>query len=349
MAVVSLPPQYSGTTSSRQSSTGPDPVKPIMSERGLHPNVRKQLPPSRKLPLKDQWQVMECPFCSLQKQKRVKPLEYTSPDGRTYVRIEAVATRGMATIWDADILIWATSVLNELKSRGSNELPRTLRIPAYELLRALGRGTSGKAYRELQAALLRLQTTSVFVLARSSERLTKSGFNWIDCWKVEEDPHTGRPLGVAITLSEWIFRGILEKGSLLTLHPDYFRLSSGVERALYRIARKHAGRQPGGWRCRVELLRVKTGSESRPKEFNRILRAIVGANQLPEYEAEFVTTSSGCSAVQFRLRGEAEFASITARKQEARQRLARVEQHRRHADLVDRAMELRVRNWEARS
>ena len=33
------------------------------------------------LPLKDQRETMERPFFSLQKRKRVKPIEYSSPDG----------------------------------------------------------------------------------------------------------------------------------------------------------------------------------------------------------------------------------------------------------------------------
>ncbi|MGY6771431.1 replication initiator protein A, partial [Komagataeibacter sp. NFXK3] len=54
----------------------------------------------------------------------------------------------------------------------------------------------------------------------------------------------------------------------LTLHrvPQPDRL---LERALYRIARKHAGQQRGGWICRVEVLHEKTGSDAQPKEFNR--------------------------------------------------------------------------------
>ena len=33
---------------------------------------------------------------------------------------------------------------------------------------------------------------------------------------------------------------------VLTIHPDYFILKGGIERWLYRVARKHAGSQDGG-------------------------------------------------------------------------------------------------------
>jgi plasmid replication initiation protein len=68
----------------------------------------------------------------------VKPIEYNSPDGETWVKIEAIPAYGMATIWDADILIWAAS---------------TLHTTSYELLHGIKRDTSGRAYQELQAAL----------------------------------------------------------------------------------------------------------------------------------------------------------------------------------------------------
>ncbi|MEY4251077.1 MAG: hypothetical protein RJA87_2710, partial [Pseudomonadota bacterium] len=74
------------------------------------------VPLVRDLALKDQRETMERPFFSLQKRKRLKPIEYNSPDGEVWVKVEAVPAYGMATIWDADILIWAASTLNAMKA-----------------------------------------------------------------------------------------------------------------------------------------------------------------------------------------------------------------------------------------
>ena len=63
------------------------------------------------LPLRDQREVMERPFFSLATKKRMKPIDYVSPDGNSFVRVTANADFGMATIWDADILIWAASMI----------------------------------------------------------------------------------------------------------------------------------------------------------------------------------------------------------------------------------------------
>lgn len=291
------------------------------------------------LPLKDQREVMERPFFSLQKRKRVKPIEYNSPDGETWVKIEAIPAYGMATIWDADILIWAASTLNRMREQGVNDLPRTLHTTSYDLLRGIKRDTSGRAYQELQAALQRLQTTSISTSIRAPRRRTKAGFNWLDKWTLEVDPETDQPRGMTITLSDWVYEGIVGERSLLTMHQDYFLLTGGLERALYRIARKHAGNQRGGWTCRVEVLRDKTGSDSKPKEFNRMLRKVMEADQLPDYALEMAKTTDGSPAVRFRLRGEAEALALSMKLQGEQDRRSQFDADRRRASEVDALMD----------
>lgn len=311
----------------------------MSKRRDPNPEFDLFIPMMNDLPLKDQRETMERPFFSLQKRKRVKPIEYSSPDGETWVKIEAIPAYGMATIWDGDILIWAASTLNRMKEQGVNDLPRTLRTTSYDLLRAIKRDTGGRDYAELQGALHRLQTTSISTSIRAPKRRTKAGFNWLDKWTLEVDPDTDQPRGLTITLSDWVYEGIVSERSLLTMHPDYFLLSGGLERALYRIARKHAGSQKGGWTCRVEVLREKTGSDSKPKEFNRMLRRIVEANQLPEYTLEWSQTADNSPAVLFRLRGEAEALAAAAELEAQRERQARFDVDRRRAEEVDDLMD----------
>src|SRR3546814_2023484 len=62
------------------------------------------LPYIADMPLRDQREMMERPFFSLAKTKRVKPIDYTSPDGKAWVHVSANPDYGMATIWDADLL-----------------------------------------------------------------------------------------------------------------------------------------------------------------------------------------------------------------------------------------------------
>lgn len=153
------------------------------------------------------------------------------------------------------------------------------------------------------------------------------------------DPDTDQPRGMTITLSDWVYEGIMGERSLLTMHQDYFLLTGGLERALYRIARKHAGNQKGGWTCRVEVLRDKTGSDSKPKEFNRMLRKVVEADQLPDYAMQMAATADGSPAVLFRLRGEAEALALTARLEAEQERRNRFDADRRRASEVDDLMD----------
>jgi plasmid replication initiation protein len=278
-------------------------VAPKMSKRA----IRQQefdlfIPRMSSLPLKDQREVMERPFFSLSKRKRLKPIEYTSPDGEVWVHVSANPAFGIATIWDADILIWATSRINQMREQGVNDLPRTLHTTSYDLLKAIKRDTGGKGYKELQAALQRLEATTIQTSIRGSKRNTKA---------------------------------------LLTLHPDYFALAGGVERAIYRIARKHAGDQPGGWTCRVSVLHDKTGSESPLKQFNYLLKRIVTANDLPEYDLSFVNTADNSQAIHFVRRDAAERAAIKADLERLAADSARREREDARALQVDAMFEKR--------
>jgi plasmid replication initiation protein len=72
------------------------------------------LPYLADLPLRDQREMMmERPFFSLAKSKRVKPIDHRSPAGKLWVHVSASPHYGMARIWDADILIYCASVLAE--------------------------------------------------------------------------------------------------------------------------------------------------------------------------------------------------------------------------------------------
>jgi plasmid replication initiation protein len=97
----------------------------------------------------------------LAKRKRLKPIEYVSPNGEVFVKVLPNPEFGMATIWDADILIWAASIINNHRKQGRNDLPRTLTFQPYDLLKTVYRPTGGHQYQLLREALGRLQATSI--------------------------------------------------------------------------------------------------------------------------------------------------------------------------------------------
>ena len=299
------------------------------------------IPRMGSLPLKDQREMMERPFFSLQKRKRLKPIEYESPDGDVWVHVSANPLFGIATIWDADILIWATSRLNQMREQGANDVSPTLHTTAHEILRAIRRDTGGKGYKELEAALQRLQATNIQTSIRASKRDKRAQFGWLDEWSMDVDPETGSVSGLTITLSKWVYDGLMGDKTLLTLHPDYFSLQGGLERAIYRIARKHAGDQPKGWTCRLSVLHEKSGSDSPLKQFTYLMKRIVEANGLPDYDLTFTTTQDRAAAVHFVRSGAASRAQLRAALDAESARRDRMQRENERADQVDTLMSRR--------
>ena len=107
---------------------------------------------------RDSQDLMTWPFFSLAKSRRITPIDFRM--GEISIRVEATAEYGMATIWDADILIWAASQIVDARDKGLRT-SRLLTATPYEILTFLGRGDSALAYGRLKAALDRLQSTTV--------------------------------------------------------------------------------------------------------------------------------------------------------------------------------------------
>ena len=78
------------------------------------------------------------PFFSLAKSRRIQPIDFQT--GGVKVRVEGTVEHGLATIWDADVLIWAASQIVEALDRGLAPSPH-LRFTPHQLLRAVGRAT----------------------------------------------------------------------------------------------------------------------------------------------------------------------------------------------------------------
>lgn len=76
---------------------------------------------------------------------------------------------------------------------------------------------------------------------------------------------------------------MLDAALVLTIDPAYFQLTGGIERWLYRLVRKHGGRQPGGWQFDFRHLHRKSGSTAKPYDFACDLRALVARQSLPGY------------------------------------------------------------------
>ena len=70
---------------------------------------------------KDHPDMMERPFFSIAKRKRMKPIEYQNADGSVWIKVTGNPEHGMATIWDADILIYCISRIVAARDAGDND------------------------------------------------------------------------------------------------------------------------------------------------------------------------------------------------------------------------------------
>lgn len=242
------------------------------------------------IPIRDQRDTMERPFFSLAKKPRLEPIEYRVGD--VWVEVSANPKFGMATIWDADILIWAATQLTEALDRGLTPA-RTIQFHPYNLLKAIRRPIGGDHYARLRAALERLTHTAVRTNIRARGRDKTASFHWLESWTEVADPLTGEPQGMTLTLPDWLYQSIVKDHTVLTINEDYFLLTGGIERWLYRVARKHAGKQPLGWRFTMRQLYEKSGSLARFSDFALDIRKVAAADCLPEYALELHRNTEG--------------------------------------------------------
>jgi len=232
--------------------------------------------------LKDVMAHMEHPFYSLSKKPETNIRRYVHGDHWLEV---VPSVKGLATIYDKDILIYCISQVMA-KLRNGEAVSKRVRINSRDLLQFCKRGQAGKDYAALSEALYRLGGTQIrtnivtgdeeqidtFALIESSSIRRKQGID-------------GRLLWCEVTLSNWVFNAI-EANEVLTLHPDYFRLRKPIERRVYELARKHCGHQ-SAWKCSLDILHKKSGSKSDLREFRRAVRHLAQHDHLPDYRVEF--------------------------------------------------------------
>lgn len=226
---------------------------------------------------------MEHPIFSLATKPDTKTRTYESPDGKAFVKVTP-SVEGLATVMDRDILIYCISQIMAGLNQG-REISKTLRIRAYDMQMATNRGTDGRGYEQLRAALERLRGTSISTNITTGGEEQWENFGLIDKSRIVRETREGRMQELEITLSDWVFNAIRGK-EVLTLNRRYFQLRKPLERRLYELARKHCGQQ-GSWQIGLEKLRLKTGSSSTPKEFKRMVLAILEADDAHDHMPDY--------------------------------------------------------------
>ena len=243
---------------------------------------------------------MEHPIFSVSTKPDHKERRYEN--GKHWVAIKPSGD-GLATVHDRDILIYCISQIMAALNDG-REVSQVVRFKAYDLLQATNRGTDGRGYQQLRAALSRLRGTTIETNITTNDLEVLEGFGLIDSYKIVRETREGRMLDLELKLSDWVFNAI-RANEVLTIHRDYFRLRKPLERRIYEIARKHCGQQKG-WRIGVAKLQNKCGSASTLKEFRRLIRNIVEQDALHSHLPDYsIRLDEDADMVQFTKRPKA--------------------------------------------
>jgi plasmid replication initiation protein len=254
-------------------------LSPLLPDR--HPQLDLFICDVADAVLKDVMAQMEHPFYSLSKKPETAVRRYEH--NGNWLEITP-SVKGLATIYDKDILIYCISQIMAKLKRG-DPVSHQVRINSRELLIFTNRGTSGRDYMALVEALDRLEGTRIRTNIRTGDEEQIDGFGLIDASSIRrKNGLDGRLLWCEIKLSDWVFNAI-RANEVLTLHRDYFRLRKPIERRVYEIARKHCGQQDT-WRIGLELLLKKTGSRSPMKRFRQMIRDLARLDHLPDYSVE---------------------------------------------------------------
>jgi plasmid replication initiation protein len=233
---------------------------------------------------RDFCEMMEMPFLALSK-NRTSPIEYSNPERGVHVKITRHTGHFLASIYDWDIIIFVASKMQEILNNGSDIPTRTMTFPRHQIIKALGKYDESKQQKDLEKSLARLQLTGMETTIRNKDYRYKAGFGFLDSWGYTERKDIKE---VEVTLSKWLYDGICAKGALLKVSSEYFNITSGIKRFLYRTARKHVGVDTKTWEFSIEKLHAKSGSEQDKYNFKKNLKDAVLSNDIPDYEMTWV-------------------------------------------------------------
>lgn len=232
------------------------------------------------IPIRDVIDLMEIPFVSLSKD-RINPIIFESTDKTQKVVISGHRGHFLASIYDWDIILVVAGKIQEILNSGSDIPSHKITIPRHELLKALGKNGGRKQQKDLEKSLKRLQLTGIETTVNNKDFRHKAGFGFIDSWGYTERKNDRETRVIQITLSPWLYEICCSQGALLKPNRLYFDIKSGLQKFLYRTARKHAGED--SWEFSVEKLYEKSGSERDFRKFKAQLKKAVLDDDIPEY------------------------------------------------------------------
>lgn len=238
--------------------------------------------------------LMAFPFFCLSKTPARRDFKFDEGEVSLEVRPSG---RGMATIYDKELLIYLASLAMDRLKRGE-AFDGVLTFTAYDFFKLAGlSGASGKNYQRLSASLDRLQGTQIKTTIETGGVSVDGWFSWIsEAHVVFSRDAQGRKRARAfrVRVTDWLVRAIVADGSVLSYDPAYFRLSA-IERRLYEIARAGCARS-GALVMDLKTLKERVGVTSPLKKFRQLLTHIAERDEIPGYHVYFVNGRQGGDA-----------------------------------------------------
>jgi plasmid replication initiation protein len=233
--------------------------------------------------------LMAYPFFGLSKTPSKRAIRFV--EGAVSVEVRP-SEKGVATIYDKEILIYLASLAMERLERGET-FDGVLTFTAYDFFKLAGlSGASGKNYQRLAGSLDRLQGTQVRTTIETGGVNIDGWFSWISeaqiiFSRMANGQKRARAFRVRIT--DWLVRAIVADGSVLSYDQSYFTLTA-IERRVYEIARAgctQAG-PDGTVVLGLNLLRQRVGVTSPLKKFRQLMAQIIEKDDLPTYHVRFI-------------------------------------------------------------
>lgn len=249
--------------------------KPLLPDR--YPQTNLFICDVADAVIKSDMASMEHPIFTLSK----KPIREVKVYQHGNIVLEvSPSSKGIANIYDKDILIFAISQIMAARNEG-RPYSRDILFQAQDFLEFSNRHTGGHDYDLLRDSLDRLDGTRLRTTIKTGGEETWEAFGLIDGAKIKRKRRDGRVTEWGLKLSEWLFKAI-EANEVLTLHPDYFRLRKPIERRIYEIARKHCGAKEF-WQIGLKKLQKKCGSSDAIRNFRMAVTALCEFDHLPDY------------------------------------------------------------------
>lgn len=259
-------------------------------------------------PINGQADLMAYPFFGLSKTPAKTAISFEEDGVSVAVR---PSDRGIATIYDKEILIYLASLASDRLRRGEG-FEGVLTFTAYDFFKLAGlSGASGKNYQRLAGALERLQGTQIRTTIETGGISVDGWFSWISEAQVifsRDQKGRKRARAIRVRLTDWLVRAIAEDGTLLTYEAAYFSLNA-IERRLYEIAR--AGCSAGHvLTFDLATLRDRVGVTSPLKKFRQLLSQIVLRDDLPGYQVAFAPRRDGAPLARIRIEFRTRVAAL---------------------------------------